>query len=67
MGISYRKGYERGAWYDLKVLREHMEIRQAKGADVSWYLEIYKSWIKDPEYKKADQRNINEGLYKALE
>jgi hypothetical protein len=62
----YRPGYERGPWHELRVLREHIAGREARGEDVTWYKDIYFSWLKYPEYARADQENIGKGFYQPL-
>lgn len=52
--------------YNLKTIRRNIEIRQSLGLPVSGEIELYKAWIKYPDYALADRRNIHAGLYQPL-
>lgn len=61
---TYRKGYEKGAWFELKSIRETIAGKEAKGENAAKEWELYRAWIKDPGYAKADKENKKRGFYK---
>ncbi|MFC2041741.1 hypothetical protein ACFLTY_05435 [Chloroflexota bacterium] len=65
-GISYKPGSERGAWFELKCLRETITLKETAGKDASYERGLYKSWLKVPEYSVADKENIGKGFYGVL-
>jgi len=65
-GVCYRQGRETGAWYELKCLRSVIEGKEARGESATFERELYKAWLKTPEYQKADKENHGRGLYGTL-
>lgn len=67
MGTNcYRRGYESGPWYELKAIRAAIDYKIAKGIDNNRERELYASWLKSPEYQKADKENMARGFYQPL-
>jgi len=51
----------------LKSLRNLIARKEAKGKDCAFEWDLYFNWIKDPDFKKADEENIQKGLYRRAE
>lgn len=51
---------------DLAQIRKTIELKEQMGKDASGEKELYRAWIKEPEYARADARNIQGRVYKAL-
>ncbi len=62
----YKPGSERGAWFELKCLQNTIAIKEARGLSAEFERGLYKSWIKYPEYAKADKENRAKGFYGEL-
>ena len=62
-GICYKSGCERGAWFELKCIRETIAAKEAAGQDASFERSLYRAWLKDPDFKKADEDNQRKGFY----
>jgi hypothetical protein len=52
--------------YDLEIIRKAITAKQKLGQDASNEIELYKAWLKFPDYAKADARNRQAGVYKTL-
>lgn len=65
-GVCYKPGRERGAWYELKTIRDRIAGLEAQGEDASFERELYTAWLKDPEFSKADDYNRGQGFYGGL-
>lgn len=52
--------------YDLKVIRDNIAGREKLGLNTAGEKELYRAWIKYPDYALADNRNIKNGVYKFL-
>ena len=63
MTVCYIKGKEKGAWYDLKTMRDTIALIEARGGDASFEKELIRAWLKIPEYQAAEKDNIKRGLY----
>lgn len=63
-GACYKPGYERGPWYELKAIRGIIDSQAANGDPAEFERQLYKAWLKSPEYAKADLDNLRRGLYK---
>jgi hypothetical protein len=57
------KRRERGAWWELKCLRETITGIEVRGGDASFERELYQAWLKNSDYKKADEYNQGQGFY----
>ena len=55
-GICYRKGHERGLWFEIKCIEECIAIRKELGKDVSFEKKILQS------YKKYSEKDYADGL-----
>lgn len=64
--VCYRPGFERGPWYELLTIRNLISMKESKGKDASYERGLIKSWLKFPEYKRADQKNESDGRYNHL-
>ena len=53
-GICYRKGYERGLWYEIQSIAETIEIKKKLGKDTSFEKGLLKAYRK---YSEKDYRN----------
>lgn len=63
MTVCYRKGRESGAKYELKTIRWMIDARIKAGKDATFPRRLYLTWIKDAEFKKADENNRRTGVY----
>ena len=52
--------------FQLISLRSVIERKEKKGLDTAFERDLYVHWIKDPDFKKADEQNIREKKYKPL-
>ena len=43
-GICYRKGYERGIWFEINCVKEVIVNKEAKGLDASLERGLLKTW-----------------------
>lgn len=54
MGTNcYKKGRERGPWYEIKCIRATIRAKEARGADASFERGLLKAWAKYPGYEDA--------------
>ena len=51
--VCYRKGYERGPWYEIKCIKEIIVNKKARGEDAKFEESLLRSWSKYPGYKDA--------------
>ena len=63
---SYKSGSERGAWFELVCLRQTIDALEAKGCDASFERSLYRAWLKDADFAKADKENRRSGRYGVL-
>ena len=63
MPVCYRKGCERGKWFELVCIRKRIAGLEYRGEDASFECELYESWITYPNYTEADKENQREGRY----
>ncbi|MDP2729310.1 MAG: hypothetical protein Q8O55_02350 [Dehalococcoidales bacterium] len=63
-GICYRSGYERGAWFELKSIREVITGKESAGKDATFERKLYGSWCKAPDFAEGDKENLARGIYK---
>ena len=52
-GICYRKGYERGPWYEIECTRAVIVGKEAKGKDASFERKLLKAGSKYPGWEDA--------------
>ncbi len=64
--VCYKAGRETGAWYELKCIRAVITNKEARGESATFERELYKAWLKHPEFAKAEKENLDRGLYKPL-
>lgn len=50
--VSYRKGYERGMWYEIKTLEDTIKLKQEMGKNTDFEKGILKSYKR--RFKKAN-------------
>ena len=55
--ICYRKGFEQGAWYDIKCVRDVIKLKEARGKSTKFERALLKSWSKYEGYEKANQQS----------
>jgi len=53
--ICFRKGYERGPYFEIKCIKEDIITKEAKGEDASFQRSLLKSWAKYPGYEGAKE------------
>jgi hypothetical protein len=51
--LCYRKGYENGAWYEIKCVADIIRMKEARGADASFERDLLKAWSAYPGYESA--------------
>lgn len=57
-GICYRKGYEKGLWYEIQSITETIEIKRQLGKDASFekgLLKAYKKYSEEDYRKPVEQ------------
>jgi len=64
--VCYKSGKERGAWFELKAIRDVITGKESRGESATFERGLYEAWIKYPEYKQADKKNRSRGLYGTL-
>jgi len=64
--VCYKAGKERGAWFELKAIRDVITGKESRGESATFERGLYEAWIKYQEYKKADKENRSRGLYGTL-
>ena len=53
--ICYRKGYERGPWFEIQEVRKIIIWKEAHGEDASFERKLLKSWAKYEGYEGAKE------------
>lgn len=53
--VCYRKGYERGPWYEIKTVKDTILLNHAAGKDTSFARGLLKAWAKVPGYEGAGE------------
>jgi len=56
MGSCYKKGSERGPWFEIQCTREVIISKEAKGEDASYERSLLKAWSKYEGYEDAGKR-----------
>lgn len=51
--VCYKRGRERGPWYEINCVRETIVNKEARGEDASFERGLLKSWSKFPGWKDA--------------
>jgi hypothetical protein len=51
----YRKGYESGAWYEIKKVSDVIRMKEEHGADASFERDLLKAWSSYPGYESAKE------------
>ena len=67
----YRKGFERGLWFELKAITEVIAAKKARGEDASFERELLKAYRKctETDYErllKWDSNHDSQQFYKAI-
>ena len=52
-GLCYRKGYEQGAWYEIRCFADNIRSKESRGGDASFERECLKSWANYEGYEGA--------------
>lgn len=55
MPDCYRKGYEKGLWFEIKCVQDTIKMKEANGEDCKFEKSLLRAWKKyDPvKYDKA--------------
>ena len=53
--VCYQKGRERGAWYEIKCVKETIISKESKGHDATFERDLLKAWAKYPGYENAKE------------
>ncbi len=51
--VCYRKGYERGPWFEIECVKQTILSKEDRGGDASFERNILTSWAKYPGYEGA--------------
>jgi len=51
--ITYRKGYERGPYYEIKCIQEVIIGKAARGENATFERDLLKSWAEYPGWEMA--------------
>lgn len=62
-GRCYKRGSERGAWYELKCLHETIAALEASGGDAGWERQLLAAWLKVPEYSAGEKELRGMGFF----
>ena len=54
-GICYRKGYEKGLYFEIKCLEDVVASKEKRGVDATFEKDILKSYRKYSEKDYADR------------
>jgi len=54
--LCYRKGEERGPWFQIKSVRDVIISKEAKGGDASIERKLLKSWAKYEGWEDAGKK-----------
>ena len=54
-GICYARGKEKGAWFEIKCIKDIIIAKEAKGRDASFERNLLKSWAKYEGYEGANE------------
>jgi len=54
-GICYRKGKERGAWYEIECMKQSIIGREAGGQRDNFGRDLLKAWSEYPGYEGAEE------------
>jgi len=54
-GDCHRKGYERGAWYEILCLKNNIISKESKGETDTFGRVLLKSWSHYPGFERAKQ------------
>lgn len=52
-GSSYKKHEERGAWFEIKCIKDVILSREARGEEAFFERDLLKSWSKYKGYETA--------------
>ena len=67
-GICRTKYKERGAWFEIKCVKNDIISKEAKGVDASFERKLLRAWAKVPGYESAQdelgslKKSKSEGL-----
>ena len=53
--ICYKKGEQRGPWYEIKCTQDVVRNKEARGEDASFERALLKSWSKYQGYEDAEK------------
>ena len=53
--ICYRKGFERGPWFEIQEMKNLIIAKEASGEDATRERKILKSWTKYEGYETAGE------------
>ena len=52
-GVCYKKNFEKGAWFQIKCVRDNIISKESRGHDASFERSLLKSWSSYPGYEDA--------------
>ena len=53
MTVCKTKGHEKGAWFEIKCIKDIIISKESKGQDASYERGLLKAWAKVDGYKTA--------------
>jgi len=54
-GNCYRKGYERGPWFEIKSMADIIKTKETNGHDATYERSLLKSWADYEGYEKSKE------------
>ena len=53
--VCYRKGFEKGPWFEIQCVLDNILSKESRGEDASFERSLLRSWSKYPGYEKAKE------------